>query len=326
MCTAVGCCAQGRTYFGRTLDVSKTYTETVTVMPRRFPLAFRQAGEITSHYAIIGIAYVSDGYPLYYDAANEKGLAMAGLHFPHNAVYGKAEAGKDAIAPFELLPWVLGQCATMAEAEVLLERLSLIDTPFRENLPLAPLHWFLTDGKKSLTIEATAAGLTVYDNPVGVLTNNPPFPFHLAHLTHFMNLTPEPPENRFSDRLDLTPFCCGMGAMGLPGDASSPSRFVRAAFTAHHADFGTAEGDGVTQMFHIMGAVEMQRGCVHLEDGGLDRTVYTVCCDLQAGVYYYTTYENRRITAVDLHKEPLGAAALSSYPLRQRQDIFRQNG
>ena len=74
-------------YFGRTLDYEFSYGEEIVVMPRRFPLNFRHIGEKAEHYAIIGMAHVAGGVPLFYDAINEKGLGMAGLNFVGNADY-----------------------------------------------------------------------------------------------------------------------------------------------------------------------------------------------------------------------------------------------
>ena len=124
MCTAITYQTKDH-YFGRNLDLDYVYQETVTITPRRYPLRFRQMGTLDRHYAMIGMAYVLGDYPLYYDATNEAGLSMAGLNFPGNAVYWPEEPGRDNVTPFEFIPWVLGRCATVAEARVLLDRLNL---------------------------------------------------------------------------------------------------------------------------------------------------------------------------------------------------------
>ena len=115
MCTAITYQTKDN-YFGRNLDLDYVYQETVTITPRRYPLRFRQMGTLDRHYAMIGMAYVLGDYPLYYDATNEAGLSMAGLNFPGNAVYRQEEPGRDNVTPFEFIPWVLGRCATVAEA------------------------------------------------------------------------------------------------------------------------------------------------------------------------------------------------------------------
>ena len=188
MCTAAALCS-GDFYFGRNLDYEFSYGDEVTVTPRRYPFSFRKMGEMRTHYAIIGMAYVQDDYPLYYDAVNEKGLGVAGLNFVGNAVYQPAAQGLDNIAQFELIPWILGQCATLAEARALLERMNLLNEPYSPSLPLAQLHWLIADKTGSITVEATRDGLHIYDNAAGVLTNNPPFPMQMFNLNNYMALS-----------------------------------------------------------------------------------------------------------------------------------------
>lgn len=324
MCTAVTYQTKDH-YFGRNLDLEYSYDEAVTVTPRNFPFYFRKAGSLNAHYAMIGMAYVVDGYPLYYDATNEKGLSMAGLNFPDNADYKPEMSGKDNVTPFEFIPWILGRCADLSQARALLTRINLVKLSFRGDMPLSPLHWIISDRSGSVTVECVREGLKVYDNPVGVLTNNPPFDFHMLNLRGYMGISRDAPVNRFAPALELRPYCLGMGAIGLPGDPSSPSRFVRAAFTRANAVSGDSESESISQFFHILGSVAQQRGCVRLEDGNYEITVYTSCCNTDRGIYYYTTYENSRITAVDMHREDLNGRMLSVYPLIKGQQIFMQN-
>lgn len=324
MCTA----ATYRTkdhYFGRTLDYEVSYGEEVVVTPRNFPFHFRHMGSLPSHYAIIGMATVAGGYPLYYDATNEKGLSIAGLNFPGNADYKPLAEGKDNVATFELIPWLLGQCATVEEAKDYLTRMNLADTPFSPQFPVSPLHWIIADRDCAITVESVREGIRIYDNPVGILTNNPPFDYQMTNLTNYMSLSTEPPENHFSDQLNLTPYSRGMGMLGMPGDLSSASRFVRAAFTKLHSISGTSESESISQFFHILGSVAQQRGCVHMGEGKYEITIYTSCCNTDRGIYYYTTYENSQITGVDMHRENLDGQQLSRYPLITGQQIHMQN-
>ncbi len=312
-------------YFGRTLDYEFSYGDEVTITPRHYPFSFRTQSDIRTHYAILGMAHIAEGYPLYYDAINEKGLAIAGLNFVGNAVYHPMAEGKDNIAQFELIPWLLGQCATVREAEKLLERLNLLDTPFNAQLPVAQLHWIIADRERCITVESVREGIKVYENPVGVLTNNPPFDQQLFALNNYMQLSPRSPENRFADSLALQTYSRGMGALGLPGDLSSQSRFIRAAFVRMNAVSGDGEAESVNQFFHILNAVEQQRGCCELEDGKYEITIYTSCCNADKGIYYYTTYGNHQITAVDMHRENLDDDQLVRYPLMSDEQIRMQN-
>lgn len=312
-------------YFGRTLDYEVSYGEEAVITPRNYPFQFRHMGSLPQHYAIIGMATVAGDYPLYYDATNEKGLSMAGLNFPGNADYKPLAEQRDNVATFELIPWLLGQCATVAEAKVYLARMNLANTPFSPQFPVSPLHWILADRECAITIESVREGIRIYDNPVGILTNNPPFDYQMTNLTNYMSLSAEPPENRFSDQLDLTPYSRGMGMLGMPGDLSSASRFVRAAFTKLHSISGASESESISQFFHILGAVAQQRGCVHMGQGKYEITIYTSCCNTDRGIYYYTTYENSQITGVDMHRENLEGQALVRYPLITGQQINMQN-
>ena len=325
MCTAVSYKTKNF-YFGRTLDYESTFPTHITVMPRRYPIRFRHGGTMSVHHALIGMAYVVGDYPLYYDGMNEKGLCMAGLNFVGNAVYRSPASEGDNICQFEFIPWILGQCATVAEARGLLSRIRLTDTPFREDLPVSDLHWIIADRQESVTVESVAAGVMVYDNPVGVLTNNPPFPEQIFRLNDFMHLSPGEPQNRFSTRLNLRPYSRGMGAMGLPGDLSSPSRFVRAAFVKMNSLSGDSEAESVGQFFHIMGSVEQPTGCCLVGDGKYERTIYTSCCSADRGIYYYTTYDNPAITAVDMMREDLDGGNLVQYPMLTEMRIVLQNG
>ncbi len=323
MCTAVVYKTKDN-YFGRNLDYEFQYNQTVTVTPRNYPFVFRKVGKMDAHYAMIGMAYVQENYPLYYDATNEKGLSMAGLNFPHNADYKPEAAGKDNVTPFEFIPWILGQCDNVSEARDKLSRLNLLNENFSEALPLSPLHWIISDKNESIVVESVKDGLKVYDDPVGVLTNNPTFDYHMTNLANYMAVSPADPANNFSDKLDLTPYSRGMGSFGLPGDLSSASRFVKAAFTLANSVSGDSESESVSQFFHILGSVEQQRGCCKVT-GGWEHTIYSACCNTDRGIYYYTTYENSRITGVDMYMEDLNSAELVSYPLLTGQQIFMQN-
>lgn len=325
MCTAITL-HSGDHYFGRNLDLEYTYCENVTVTPRNFPFVFRKMGAMSAHFAMIGMAYVRNGYPLYYDATNEKGLSMAGLNFPGNAVYKPVLSGVDNITPFEFIPWILGQCATIAEARSLISHMNIAEIHFSSDLPLSPLHWIVADREGAITVEAVAEGLRVYDNPIGVLTNNPPFEYQMFNLNNYMGVGNCAPKNRFSDALALQAYSRGMGGIGLPGDLSSMSRFVRAAFAKLNSECGDGEVQAVNQFFHILDFVAHPRGCVKVEDGRCEITVYSSCCNADKGIYYYKTYENSRITGVDMHREDLDGESLISYPLL-REEAFRvQNG
>ena len=312
-------------YMGRTLDYELSYGEEITITPRNYPFNFRHDGSLESHYAIIGMAHIAEGYPLYYDAVNEKGLGMAGLNFVGNAHYADLQDDRRNIAQFEFIPWVLSQCADLSQARELIGAMNLVGTPFSGNFPAAQLHWIIADRSGSIVVESTESGLHVYENPIGVLTNNPPFEQQMFMLNNYMKLSPKDPQNQFSDRLPLSQYSRGMGALGLPGDLSSASRFARVAFTKMNALSDSSEEGSVGQFFHILGSVEQSRGCCEVAEGKYEITIYTSCWNAQTGVYYYTTYLNRRITAVDMHRADLDGEKLTHYPMLRKEDILRQN-
>ena len=324
MCTA----AAYRTntlYFGRTLDNDITYGENVTITPRNYPLSFRYAECIDKHYAIIGMAHISKGYPLYYDAMNEKGLCMAGLNFVGNAIYHKPIHKKINITHFEFIPWILCKCKSVAEAIELLKCTNITDDHFSNNQPVAELHWIIADKEKTITVESVTNELRIYDNPANVLTNNPPFDKQLFSLNNHTHLSPYDPQNSFSDKIHLNRYSHGMGAMGMPGDLSSQSRFIRCSFTNLNSVEYQSENECVNQFFHIMNTVEQTKGCCVLENGKYESTLYTSCCCADSGIYYYTTYGNRQISAVNLSKENLDSKNLIGYTLNNTQNIYRHN-
>lgn len=320
MCTAISYKTNDH-YFGRNLDLEYSYDESITITPRNYPFIFRKEHTIETHYAIIGVAYVHSDYPLYYDAVNEKGLGIASLNFPGNAVYQCEKEGMYNVTPFELIPWVLGQCNSVQEAKQLLEKTNLLKVSFHKELPLTPLHFMISDRDESIVVEPVKEGLHIYDNPIKVLTNNPTFPYHLFHLNNYMNLTKKEPVNRFAKELPLEIYSRGMGSIGLPGDMSSASRFVRAAFIKWNSVDGKDETESVSQFFHILDSVKQYKGCVQVENGAYEYTVYSVCCNTDKGIYYYKTYHNSTITAVDLHREDLEGEKLVMYPFELNQAI-----
>lgn len=323
MCTAVTYKAFNH-YFGRNLDYEFSYDETVTITPRNYPINFHHIGKIESHYAMIGMAFVQEEYPLYYDATNEKGLSMAGLNFPRLADYKEVRDGRDNVAPFEFILWILSQCANVNEAREKLGRINIINEDFSPKLSVSPLHWMISDKDESIVVESVKDGLKIYDNQLGVMTNNPTFDYHIFNLANYMGLSHADPENRFAQDIDITPYSRGMGAVGLPGDLSSSSRFIKAAFTKQNSLSFDNEEESVSQFFHILASVEQQKGCCKVEHG-FEYTIYSSCCNTDTGVYYYTTYNNGGITAVDMYKENLDGEALASYPLIQKPQITRQN-
>lgn len=269
MCTAITYYSNDF-YFGRNLDLDRDYGEKVTVMPRNFSFPIKCMPDLHSHYALIGMAVESDGLPLFFEATNEKGLSMAGLNFPDNAFYGESKKGKLNLAPYELIPWLLGKCACLSEAKEKLNRLNVTDIPFSESYPLTPLHWIIADKSGSLTVESVKEGLKIYENPWGVLSNNPPF----DRMTEILASTED-----------------------IPGDFSSESRFIRASRIKEKSSPKKSEDESVAQFFRILSLVSVPEGCV-TKNGKAHYTRYSSCCNTDKGVYYYNRSDSYSIGKV----------------------------
>ncbi len=308
-------------YFGRNLDLEYSFGEKVVITPRNYEFNLRKEKAFKTKYAMIGMATVIDNYPLYAEGCNEKGLSIAGLYFPGNAYYDEVKKDKINLTPFELIPWLLGNYQSIAEVKELIKNLNLINISFKENFPLAPLHWMISDSKECIVIEQMIDGLKIYDNPIGVLTNNPPFYYHQLNLNNYMHLMPNNAQNNFSDSLDLRTYGQGMGAIGLPGDNSPASRFVRVAFNKLNSVSENNEESNVTQFFHILDSVSMVKGSTITNEGKYDITTYSCCVNTSKGIYYYKTYDNNQITAIKMDDENKYIDKLTVYDLITSQQI-----
>ena len=321
MCTAIAW-QKDVFLFGRNLDLEYRYQEDVTITPRKYPFPFRNGRISEKHPAIIGTAYVRTDYPLYYDGFNEYGLCAAGLSFPDYAYYVPETAQTEGISPFELIPYILCHCKTCEEAVELLKQTIIADIPFSPELPNTPLHWMIADKKDAYVIEPTNDGIMFYENTLGILTNSPPFPFHLNNASQYWHLSANQPPCKYPK--PLFPFSNGLGGIGLPGDLSSPSRFIRAVFTKENSA-GNANGTNmISQFFHILGSVGQQEGSV-IVNNKYEKTVYSNCFSVTDGIYYYTTYHNRQITGVDLFAEDLNGNTLIRYPMDEKESILWKN-
>lgn len=314
-------------YVGRNMDIEYGFGEKVVLTPRNYRLPLKRGGEFATDHGMIGMAAVAGNFPLYAEAVNEAGLAMAGLNFPGTAVYHPAMDGRDNITPFELIPWILGQAGTVDEAEALLRKVNLLNVPFGPNMPLAPLHFMVADKTRSIVAEPMEEGLRIYEDPYDVMTNNPPFPYHDWNMRGYRHLGAKSGKETFAPagEYPLTPYAAGMASMGLPGDPSSASRFVRASFGLVNSESGESEAECVSQVFHVLDSVAMTAGTVITDAGKADITRYSCCMNLGYGTYFYKTYGNSRITKIQPKKQDFLGDSLKIWPLRTEQDFFEEN-
>lgn len=304
MCTAIFQKTSTGSFFGRNLDVEKEYGEKVYITPRNFGFCFKNKTVLKNNYAMIGMGIISEGYPLYFDATNEYGLSAAGLNFPRFAHYNNKIEGKINIASFEIIPYFLAQYKTVAEVISASENMSIWNIPFSPALLPTPLHWMIADKERCVCLEQTKNGLKIFENQCGVLTNSPSFDIQLFDLNNYLSLSSDTPENSFAEKLNLEPYSRGMGALGLPGDFSSRSRFVRACFIKMNMHFGEMYKENVNNFFHLLNSVYQYKGCVKVGKD-YEYTAYSSCCDMDNGIYRYTTYDNRTEREVFLHRQNL---------------------
>ena len=324
MCTAIN--DNGRYHiFGRTLDLEMSFGESTVILPRGTTIDFLREWGLVYHFAIIGTATVVNGVPLFFDAINEKGLAAAALNFPDIAVYSTLRGNLHNVASFELIPWVLGKCDSVSAAVRLLKDTNVTSESFNEALPTTPLHWIISDSRESITVEPCENGLEIHKNPFGVLTNAPEFRFHSMNVSNYMKLSSSDPENLLCPSVELENYSRGMGGIGLPGDVSSASRFIRAVFAKNHTVHAQSEIDAVSRFFHIMETVSQPLGLAKSPSGKPISTLYTSCACTQSKTYYYTTYANRRIRAVRLDEHIAGTSQLHVFPREEKEDISYLN-
>lgn len=316
MCTAISY-KTNHHYFGRNLDLERGYQEGVVITPRNYPLSFRYEKTHERHYALIGMAAIANDYPLYFEATNEKGLSMAGLNFPGNAFYPDFSSEKENVAPFELIPYLLGSCGSVKEAKNRLSSINVVHCNFSEELPVSPLHWMISDKEASVTLECTKDGMKIFENPLGILTNNPTFDYHLTNINNYQGLYEGGAENRLCKRLPLENYSLGLGALHLPGDFSSASRFVKTVFVKEKSICNGGESESVNQFFHMLQAVAMPKGCVMTPSGEYEYTRYSSCCNTDKQIYYYTTYQNFAIRQVNMHDVNLNDVCLFSYAVEE---------
>ena len=308
-------------YFGRTLDLEYSFNEKVVITPKNYEFKLKEYNDFKTKYAFIGTATIVDGYPLYAEATNEKGLSIAGLNFPENAFYHKRRNDMINLASYELIPWILGNFSSVEEVGYFFFYFYITNESFSEDLPSSPLHWMLCDKNHCLVLEPMQQGLEIHFNPVGILTNNPPITYHLTNINNYINLTPDICNNRFSTKIKLDTYSLGMGAIGLPGDNSSTSRFIRSAFNKLNSVSDLDEDSSVSQFFHILDTVTIVKGTTMTKDKKWNATTYSCCINIDKGIYYYKTYNNNQITAIKLNSFNINNNQLTIYDLENTQQI-----
>lgn len=262
MCTTAAIHLNDRFIFARSLDLEYDFGDEVVLVPRNCPIKLRSGEVFLRHPAFIGMAAVVDNYPLLADGMNEYGLCIAGLRFPDSDSYAKImRRGVTNLAPFEIIPYLLSMAKSTDEAVKLVLGSHIVDIPFNDSIENAPMHFHINDGVTGAIIELTDGRLHAHEDKVGVLTNSPPYPYQLYNLAHYLNLERGEPKNSHGARV----FGAGLMAHGLPGDYSSTSRFVKAAWLCRTRE--APRGDEMAVAESFMRSVTPPYGSV-IGDGG----------------------------------------------------------
>ena len=313
MCTGVRFDdANGGMYFGRNLDWSVSYGQKVTITPRDYKYNSAFLGEMNMRGgAIIGMAIVEENVPLYFDCANEQGLAIAGLNFPGYAKYEPAAVdGKANVAAYEFPLWVVANFTTVEEAEKALKNVAIVAKPINEKYPVSELHWLIGDKERSIVVEYTENGMEIFENDVDVLTNQPGYNWHKENLRNYINLFSQMPKEAKWGKASLVPFGSGSLMRGIPGDYYSPSRFVRVSYLNTHYPVKNTEEENISRLFHTLTGVAMIDGAAAMADGAYEKTIYTGGYSAGTKTYYYNTYEDPAIKKVSMNDYSLDAAEL----------------
>ena len=311
-------------YFARNMDLNYNINELALIIPRNYKISFKSIDSIDKHFAIIGIGVIKSNYPLLAEGANEKGLAIAALNFPNNATYYLKDDNKLNLSPFELMLYLLAKCENITQVKLALNTINIVDIPFSKELVNTPLHFMVSDKNSSVVIETLKDKMHIYDNPYNILTNNPPFIYHKENVNNYMSLNTSSATNNFDQKLNLTNYSYGMGLLGLPGDYSSTSRFIKALFIKNNMQLFENEFDNIKAIFNCLESVKMIKGIVNTNIG-IEYTHYTSCYNLDKGYLYYKTYDNMCINVIELYNEDINSNELFHYNLINSFNICRQN-
>ncbi|EHK2406793.1 linear amide C-N hydrolase [Clostridium perfringens] len=329
MCTGLALeTKDGLHLFGRNMDIEYSFNQSIIFIPRNFKCVNKSnKKELTTKYAVLGMGTIFDDYPTFADGMNEKGLGCAGLNFPVYVSYSKEDIeGKTNIPVYNFLLWVLANFSSVEEVKEALKNANIVDIPISENIPNTTLHWMISDiTGKSIVVEQTKEKLNVFDNNIGVLTNSPTFDWHVANLNQYVGLRyNQVPEFKLGDQ-SLTALGQGTGLVGLPGDFTPASRFIRVAFLRDAMIKNDKDSIDLIEFFHILNNVAMVRGSTRTVEEKSDLTQYTSCMCLEKGIYYYNTYENNQINAIDMNKENLDGNEIKTYKYKKTLSINHVN-
>ncbi len=309
--------ADGTVVHARTLEFGIDLKSDVIMVPRGYARTGStpdgKAGlQWKAKYASVGANGV--GLPFIFDGVNEQGLAVGLFYFPTSAgymPYTAADAAK-TLAPWELGSWMLENFANTAEIKANIGKVVVPAVVFKAWGFAPEVHFVAHDaGGKSIVVEYVGGKLNVYDNPLGVVTNSPGFDWHMTNLRNYVNFSMANVPPVKLGTVTLQPTGQGSGMLGLPGDFTPPSRFVRAVAFSQSLLPSKTGGDAILQAFHVLNNFDIPKGAArdeHKDAHGnivADYTLWTSAIDLKARRFYFRTYDNSQIRMVDLTKMAL---------------------
>jgi choloylglycine hydrolase len=324
--------ADGSVVRGRTMEFAEPLDSDVILIPRGLamrgitPDGKEEGLAWTTTYAAAGAN--GEGLPVLIDGLNEKGLGGGIFYFRGFAEFEPVAAADRArtIAPWQVLNWALTQYATVEEVEAALPTIRVGSAVLDALGGVPPVHYFFADATgASIAVEYVAGELRIHDAPLGVITNAPTFDWHMINLSNYLNVSKEPTDGIVLEGVNLDPSSTGGNLLGLPGDFSSASRFVRAtAFVAMTPQQATGE-DAIWEGFHILDQFDIPLGAVPEPKGTTppdEITEWTTMSDLKALRFYIWTIDNRDVRVLDLASLPLDGDAIVTYELDQEQTLI----
>jgi choloylglycine hydrolase len=328
-CTGVTLKSEDGTFVrGRTLEFAQALDSDLIVIPRNYGYTgFAQAEnrglKWKTKFAVAGANFCGEPYVM--DGVNEKGLSGGTFYFPDFAGYQAFDKRKAAatLAPWQLLTWILSSFATLEEVKKALPEVVVYDAVFAKWKSDMPLHYIITDASgASIVIEYVGGKLNIHENPSGILTNAPDFPWHLTNLRNYLKISPQGAKEVKVNSFEINPLGQGSGMLGIPGDYTPPSRFVRAFFFAAASIPQKTAEQSVMQIFHILNNFDIPLGTVRSTENKvtmLERTQWITVCDLKNKYFYYRTEHNSRIRVLKLMDCKLDADKIISFKMESME-------
>ena len=314
-CTGIRLTADdGTVVHARTLEFGIDIHSDVMMVPRGYARTGttpdgKEGLKWKSKYASVGLNGV--GLPILFDGLNEKGLAVGMFYFPGSAQYPayNAKETRKTIAQWELPSWILENFASVAEVKANIGNIVVASAMFAAWGFAPEAHYIVHDASgNSIVVEYVGGKLNIHDAPLGVITNSPTYDWHMTNLRNYLNFSLTDPPAVQLGPVKLTNFGMGSGMLGLPGDFTPPSRFVRAVAFSQSVFRSETGHDAVVEAFHVLNQFDIPKGSAREpqkdEHGNTlaDYTVWTSASDLKAKQFYFRTYENSQIRMVDLMK------------------------